>query len=528
MPTVWRSVAVASSVFNSLTARFSKSKNEDEDTTSQKPITKSNFEGKAEKYIQNNEQKQVVSKIDATSSERSIFDWLPDADLSSKRKQFLEKGEKSSDKAKKLVISKSSLQHRSRFLVQSLTDALSPGSQLIRLEEVYKHLLLFPQQKTEMCKAGLLRTALRLKLYSYDENVQAQARIVLALIGHHDPPKGNGIRILSIDGGGTRGMISIEVLRQLESKTNKRVYELFDYMCGVSSGAILSLLLGALRYSLDECETLYRKLSNEIFKQSSIYQSIWGTGRLMWSHAYYDTTQWVDVLKKTFGERLLVETNADAGNPKIGIVSAVMNLPHLQAFVFRNYDFPPRILSHYLGSCKYPMWESIRASGAAPGYFEEYCLDEYLHQDGGIMINNTAALGIHEAKLLWPSDSIDCVVSLGSGRYIPTGEPAGTSTSLKTKVMKIIDSATDTEAVHIALNDLLSPDTYFRINPYLTEFLSLDENRAEKLDQMKTDAQMYLRRNEYKFLKLVQVLNQSRGPVKKSKDWLSIQKQLYL
>lgn len=57
-----------------------------------------------------------------------------------------------------------------------------------------------------------------------------------------------------------------------------------------------------------------------------------------------------------------------------------MNLPNLQPFIFRNYDFAPEIQSHHLGSCKYRMWESIRASGAAPGYFEEYVLDDYLHQ----------------------------------------------------------------------------------------------------------------------------------------------------
>lgn len=61
------------------------------------------------------------------------------------------------------------------------------------------------------------------------------------------------------------------------------------------------------------------------------------------------------------------------------------------------------------------------------------------------MINNTAALAIHETKLLWPSDYIQCVVSIGSGRYIPTTKPNFTSTNLKTKVMKMIDSATDTE-----------------------------------------------------------------------------------
>lgn len=87
--------------------------------------------------------------------------------------------------------------------------------------------------------------------------------------------------------------MGIEALRHLESLTNKKVYEMFDLICGVSSGAILTMLLGGLHFSLDQCETLYRKLSTEIFSQSTF----WGTSRLMWSHAYYDTTAWVNVLK---------------------------------------------------------------------------------------------------------------------------------------------------------------------------------------------------------------------------------------
>lgn len=64
------------------------------------------------------------------------------------------------------------------------------------------------------------------------------------------------------------------------------------------------------------------------------------------------------------------------------------------------------------------------------------------------MINNPTALGIHEARLLWLSEPIQCVLSLGSGRYIPSSNPSMTSTSLKTKVLKIIDSATDTEGTY--------------------------------------------------------------------------------
>lgn len=49
----------------------------------------------------------------------------------------------------------------------------------------------------------------------------------------------------------------------------------------------------------------------------------------------------------------------------------------------------------------------------APGYFEEYVLDDHVHQDGGILINNPTSIAIHEAQLLWPKEKVQCVVSIG-------------------------------------------------------------------------------------------------------------------
>lgn len=423
-------------------------------------------------------------------------------------------------KSKVPALSQVEIDRTSRALLKTVVAASSPASQVARLEELNNHILSYPSSLCILVKERAIAHILRMREYSNNSSVVSTARETLALLGYVDPPRGRGLRILSIDGGGTRGILAIEFLRQLELCTGRRVFELFDYVAGVSTGAILGYLLGGLHTSLDRCESLYRNMSLEVFTQNAW----WGTGRLVWSHAYYDTSYWTDAIRRVFEDKTLLETTRNSCSPKVGAISVAVNQPTLKPYVFRNYNLPHRVESHYYGSCKYKMWQAIRASGAAPGYFEEYDLDGFVHQDGGLMCNNPTAVAIHEAKLLWPNEPIQCVVSLGGGRFIPevTEQNQG-FTSLKKKILKVIDSATDTEAVHTTVQDLLPPNAYFRFNPYLSEWITLDENRAEKLDQLKQDAQMYLRRNSEKFDSAVKSLLTKRGPMQRVNDWLRMQ-----
>lgn len=68
-------------------------------------------------------------------------------------------------------------------------------------------------------------------------------------------------------------------------------------------------------------------------------------------------------------------------------------------------------------------------------------------KDGGLLANNPTAIAVSEAKLLWPDESLQCVVSLGNGRYEPNLEISATKSAVKDKVAKLIDAATNTESM---------------------------------------------------------------------------------
>lgn len=101
------------------------------------------------------------------------------------------------------IIARVSIDNRTRALVQALRRTSDPKLCITRVEELTFHLLEFPEGKGVAVKERIIPYLLRLRQMK-DETLQAAVREILALIGYVDPVKGRGIRILTIDGGGTR------------------------------------------------------------------------------------------------------------------------------------------------------------------------------------------------------------------------------------------------------------------------------------------------------------------------------------
>ncbi len=98
-------------------------------------------------------------------------------------------------------------------------------------------------------------------------------------------PDNNGIRIekkddasskkyfiLSVDGGGIRGLIPLYFLRELEIRLNKKVNDLFDMFAGTSIGGLIALIFSQKRYSAEKLlKKMIGRYKNEIFKKSFVY-----------------------------------------------------------------------------------------------------------------------------------------------------------------------------------------------------------------------------------------------------------------
>ena len=99
---------------------------------------------------------------------------------------------------------------------------------------------------------------------------------VLPMMPAPHPPKKSGLRLLSLEGGGIKGLTLIWQLRALERAAGKPIHELFDLIGGVSTGGIIALAI-ARGTPLDDLERMYWDIARLVFgKQSAVRQLIKG------------------------------------------------------------------------------------------------------------------------------------------------------------------------------------------------------------------------------------------------------------
>jgi len=235
-------------------------------------------------------------------------------------------------------------------------------------------------------------------------------------------------KILSLDGGGIRGALTLGYLKKIEDilkakhpeNKNFRMSDYFDLIGGTSTGAIIASLL-ALGKTVDEIKVLYMDLGNKIFGEKRNWWNPLETYK--WLKANYDYKGMTEGLKYALG----ADTTIGSDEIKTGLcivakradtnsVWPVINHPrgkYYDAVKSKNKDFL--------------LWKVVRASTAAPTYFAPQLMDVKDDQpaafiDGGLSMANNPALTLLMVATLkgfpfhWPMDADNLLlVSVGTG-----------------------------------------------------------------------------------------------------------------
>lgn len=71
-----------------------------------------------------------------------------------------------------------------------------------------------------------------------------------------------------------KGLATVQMLKEIEKGTGKRIHELFDLICGTSTGGMLAVALGIKLMTLDQCEEIYKSLGGYGVTRISIQISL--------------------------------------------------------------------------------------------------------------------------------------------------------------------------------------------------------------------------------------------------------------
>lgn len=218
-----------------------------------------------------------------------------------------------------------------------------------------------------------------------------------------------GKKILTIDGGGIRGVFAATIVERMEQAAGRPVRDIFDCFYGTSTGAILAAGL-ASGMTGGELKGFYLEKGSRVFEKLPFYRII--KRNLYWT---YSKKPLEEELKGVFSEKKIFDVEK--------LLSVQIKDTETGTVAFFN-NFPSTRKKHPDNNL--PLWQIIRASTAAPTYFEPE-LNRYI--DGGISCYNNPSYAafIGATKYLkWPTgvDNLR-IYSIGTG-YHPPLIPKGT------------------------------------------------------------------------------------------------------
>lgn len=335
----------------------------------------------------------------------------------------------------------------------------------------------------------------------------------------YDPEQPVPKRILSIDGGGIRGLIPAMLLAEIEKRTERRIADLFDLIAGTSTGGIIALGLvkpdenDEPEFTAADLVELYETEGPNIFSRSRSHRLLARLGDFFRNpvelenmfEEKYVSAGLEQVLKERFGETTIGDAVTEVLITSYGIETR-------KPWFFTKWKASGE---NARPGYDLEMWRVARATSAAPTYFEplewnepaatnsEPPWDRPEHDaliDGGVFANNPAMCAWAEATKLWgekhqPPQGY--IVSLGTGeqnRAIPYAKAKGWGVA--NWAPRIVDVVFDgvSDTVDHQLATICPPERYHRFQIEL-DFANddMDNITSKNIADLKEEARRLLK-----------------------------------
>ncbi|KAM0339652.1 hypothetical protein ACHAPU_010834 [Fusarium lateritium] len=329
-----------------------------------------------------------------------------------------------------------------------------------------------------------------------------------------------GLRLLSLDGGGVRGIMGLVVLKHLMERVRDRKglaetprpSDYFELAGGTSTGGIMGIMLFRLRMSVDDTIKEYDRIAKTIFKPKIYGMDIsWipGSSYLNNSKALVQDSRFdagsmstaIDEVVERFGldeNDKKLKGNAPLQHEKGARMFCCTTAQNrAESMLMRSYKDSTIYAKSKANDALLKYGDQItisiaaRATSAAPTFFPEVKFPEGKNDltfwDGGLLNNNPIdQLWYSRFELVQPKEPappVSCVISLGTG-YVSPGKAKKSWIKVVGVASKVMDFATNTNAkgkdfsrhmAHLNLRKEHEDTKYIRFNPFLSEEIGLDE-----------------------------------------------------
>jgi predicted acylesterase/phospholipase RssA len=301
-------------------------------------------------------------------------------------------------------------------------------------------------------------------------------------------------RILSIDGGGIRGLIPATILAAIEERTGKPIHMLFDLIAGTSTGAILTLGLtkpdasGKVEHKARDLRGFYERDAPDIFKSPASWWENLLTPK-------YKSFRIRRTMQANFGEFRLKDALTD-------ILVPCYDIERRHPHIFRSR------WARRQGQFDFAMSDVASAASATPTMFDPVRIPRpgsggvVSLVDGGVFANNPAGHALAEINTMLPAkDDQFLMVSLGTGESMERMEkkyPADWGFIRWSVPMIELVSESISEGVHRQMRDLLPPTDqrrYYRFQVDLPDdtYYALDNVAKKNIQGLIDSAEKYLK-----------------------------------